>query len=130
MPLTKEVARQYPLVAVIELTFADLAAGANLAAQLPPGAIVVGGEITVNTVFDSTTNTLSIGDAGSATRYASAVNLKSAARTALTLTGYKVTDANKDLLFTYAETGAAATAGAATVVLNYVVAGRAHEVFG
>ena len=46
MAIEKEVNRQYVLSAVIPVTFSDLAAGAHVAADLPVGAVVVGGEIT------------------------------------------------------------------------------------
>ena len=130
MAIEKEVNRQYVLSAVIPVTFSDLAAGAHVAADLPVGAVVVGGEITVTEAFDSTTNTLSVGDSASATRYAATADLKALARTALTLTGYSVVEATKQLLGTYALTGAVSTAGAASIRLLYVVPGRAHEVHG
>lgn len=131
MAITKEVHRQYPLVAVVTVSYADVAAaGAYTAAELPLGAVVTGGSVIVDTVFNSTTNTVSVGDSSSATRYANAVDLKSAARTALTITGYKHVDATKNLLFTTALTGAAPTQGAFRVIIEYVVAGKAHEVHG
>jgi exopolysaccharide biosynthesis protein len=130
MPLTKEVARQYPLVAVINVSYADIAAGANIAAELPLGAVITNGSLVVDTAFNSTTNTISVGDSASATRYSAAVDVKTLARTALTITGFKVTEATKNLLLTYALTGAAAGQGAVRVIIEYVVGGKANEVHG
>jgi hypothetical protein len=73
---------------------------------------------------------VSVGDSSSATRYANAVDTKTPARTALTITGYKHVDATKSILFTTALTGAAPTTGAFRVIMEYVVAGKAHEVHG
>lgn len=119
---------QYPSVVFVEVTNSDWAAAiAEAIHKVPPKAQVVGGDIVVETVFNSTTNTVSVGDSGSATRYASAVDLKAAARTALTLTGYKYTTAT-DILATYAQTGTAPTQGKARIAIHYIVLDRGHEV--
>ena len=80
----------------------------------------------VKTAWNSaTTATLKLGDATDDDRYtASAIDLKTAGRTALTLTGYKhtVAEALKALI---AQTGAAATAGEARITISYYVEGRA-----
>ena len=129
---------QYPLMAEFTFNFNDTikatdgavkALNAALVAEiieLPQGAVVVGGEIVVETADSaSTTYTLSLGDSASATRYASAVSLKAAARTALTLTGFRATE---PIRATVAVTGSAPTAGKATVRVLYTIAGRANEV--
>lgn len=134
---------QYPLVAEIVINFDDtfvatngvtngLAAGlmTNVdlnAIPLPPNAIVVGGEVTVETaVAGPTAATLSVGDASSATRHANAVDLKTAGRTALTLTGY-VNAAGDNLQLRLNTTVAVATAGKVSVRVMYVVRGRTSE---
>ena len=122
--------RQYVLAAVVKVDHEDMVAGVVPFAALPAGARVVGGEIDVITAFDSTTNALSIGDADSATAYASAVDLKTVASTALSVPDKFVTDANKDLIATVAQTGTAPTTGLAYVTIQYVVAGKANEVQG
>lgn len=80
----------------------------------------------VKTPWNSaTTATLKLGDAADDDRYtASAIDLKTAGRTALTLTGYKHTTAQA-LKALIAQTGAAATAGAARITISYYVEGRA-----
>lgn len=126
MALQRKSDRQPRLVAILDIGFADPAAygTAENAVNLPGNAIVVGGALTVLTAWNSaTTATLSLGDAGVATRYANAVDLKTAARTALTVTGYKHT-VSEWLKALIAQTGAAATAGAARLEVEYVVQGR------
>ncbi len=97
------------------------------AINLPANANVIGGELVVETAYASTTvATVSVGDSASATRYGSAINLMSAARTALTLTGFR--GAGENLRLTFNLTVANATAGKATVRVLYTIQGRSNEV--
>ena len=97
------------------------------AINLPANATVIGGELVVETAYTGTTvATVSIGDSASATRYGSTVNLMSAARTALTLTGFR--GAGENLRLTFNLTVANATAGKATVRVLYTIQGRSNEV--
>lgn len=97
------------------------------AINLPANATVIGGELVVETAYTGTTvATVSIGDSASATRYGSTVNLMSAARTALTLTGFR--GAGENLRLTFNLTVADATAGKATVRVLYTIQGRSNEV--
>lgn len=97
------------------------------AINLPANATVIGGELIVETAYASTTvATVSVGDSASATRYGSAINLMSAARTALTLTGFR--GAGENLRLTFNLTVANATAGKATVRVLYTIQGRSNEV--
>lgn len=96
------------------------------AINLPEGAVVVGGELVVETPYaGSTAATLSLGDSASATRHANAVDLKTGARTAVTLTGYR---ASENLRATLAYTVANATAGKATVRLLFTLPNRVNEI--
>lgn len=96
------------------------------AVNLPEGAVIVGGEVIVETAgVGPTAYTLSLGDSSSATRYANAVDLKTAARTALTLTGFRTSE-NVRATLTY--TVANATAGKTTVRVLFTIPSRAHEV--
>lgn len=127
MAIKKNSARQELVVAHLTLGFADPTTYgvAENAFDIPANAVITGGDIVVGTAWNSaTTATLSLGDSGSATRYASAVDLKTAARTALTVTGlkYTVADFLKALV---AQTGTAATAGSARICIHYYVEGRA-----
>jgi hypothetical protein len=100
----------------------------DISRKLPAGATVVGGDIIVATAWaTSTAATLNVGDSASGTRYASSVDLKSAARTALTLTGYRGT-APLAIRVALAPTVAAATAGVARVRVEYILPERAHVV--
>lgn len=95
--------------------------------ELPAGAVVIGGDVQVLTAFNSaTSDTLSIGDSGSATRYASAVNIKTAARTALTVPARQVSTTEK-VQATWTGAGTAPTAGLVLVTLQYIIPGRAVE---
>lgn len=97
------------------------------AINLPANANVIGGELVVETAYAGTTvATVSVGDSASATRYGSAINLMSAARTALTLTGFR--GAGENLRLTFNLTVANATAGKATVRVLYTIQGRSNEV--
>lgn len=95
---------------------------------LPPGAQVVGGDISVLTqVVGPTAATLSVGDSASATRYASAVSTLTASgtRTALTITGFIT--AGNPIRLTLNNTVAAATAGKVKVAIQFTVTGRSNE---
>lgn len=127
MPLSINAERQPSRWAVQTINFNDLASGAASAVvNLPVNAMVVGGAIVVNIAFNAgTSDTLSLGDSASATRYASAVNIHAAGRTALTLTGYKALATTRQILATWTAVGAAPTAGSVEIHLEYIVAGRA-----
>lgn len=95
--------------------------------NLPLGAVVLGGDIIVETAYTGTTvATLSVGDSGSATKYASAVNIMSGARTALTIPA--ATTGGLNVIGTMALTVANATAGKVRVRIEYTVEGRGNEV--
>lgn len=115
-------------VSGVELNLAASAVVADLIA-LPNGAVVIGGEIMVDSVFDASgTATIGVGDSISAARYAAAVNLKSAGRTALTLTGFLNTDGLPIRITTaYNGTGPGA-AGQVRVRVMYIREGRADVV--
>lgn len=124
MPIKKNSGRQDLLVAFVDVSFADLAAGANAAIDVPHGAVVVGGDVVVKTPFNSATSaTAKVGDKGDDDRYAT-VDLKAAGRTALAITGYKH-NVSEDVLVGFAQVGAGATAGAFRLTLHYYVEGRA-----
>ena len=132
MAIKKAQNVQYPVVAKVSFTYAELAEGVQAIAQLPAGARVVGGQIVVDTAWDTGTSAaLDIGDAADDDRYTSTqINLKTATgRTALTLTGYEYAETT-DVIVTAASVGTAATAGEATIEIMYVVDGRGHEVQG
>ena len=131
---------QYPLVAEFTFNFDDTmvdvdgvlkdfkTVGSTVvdAINLPPGAIVTGGEVvTEDAVTGATAYNVSVGDAVSATRYLSATDRLSVGRTALVPTGYVSNGGN--LRITVAPTVADATAGKVTVRVEYIVRHRVNE---
>ena len=127
MALRKPAERQDLIVATVDFTFADIAttAVAVAAMDLPPNAIVAGGDIVVTTVWNTGTSAaLAVGDVTTTNRYASAVDLKALGRTALTLTGFTVTSTQKLLSLLPTYVGGAATAGVARLTLHYYIKAR------
>ena len=118
--------RQDVLVAVQAFDYSELVdATAVPAVNVPPGAIVVGGQLVITTVFNSaTSDTIAVGDGTNA--YLAATDVTALGATAL---GgglpYSVSD-TVDL--TWDGTGAVPTTGAGYLVLEYVIDGRACEV--
>ena len=129
MAITKNGARQYGLWAEVDFTFADiLHATAAPAIDLPGNAVVVGGEVVITTAFNPGTSlTIAVGDGVLGTRYVSAANAATVGRTALVPTGYRY-PAPDSIDLTGTLTGAAATAGAGTLRVQYVIKDRAQEV--
>ncbi|GKT19797.1 hypothetical protein AVHY2522_23800 [Acidovorax sp. SUPP2522] len=127
MAIKKNASRQELIVAHLNIGYADPTTYGNAenAFDLPGNAIVLGGDVVVKTPWNSaTTATLKLGDAVDDDRYtASPIDLKTAGRTALTLSGYTHTVAEA-LKATIAQTGAGATAGAARITISYYVEGR------
>lgn len=127
MSIKKIAGRQDLIVATMLIAFGDPTAygTAEAAIDLPGGAVIVGGDVTIVTPWNSaTTATLKLGDALDDDRYtAAAIDLKTAGRTELTTTGYK-TPLAQSINALLAQTGAAATAGQARVTVQYFVEGR------
>jgi hypothetical protein len=136
--LNKSSDRQYPMVAVLEIgrtALANSSPGINsnasvssrAAFDVPAGAIITGGRLTVDTAWDTTgTATISLGDGGSGTRFLSTVSLKTATTTPFSGLGYKYSAADTiDVVTALADSGG--TAGAARLILEYVIAGRGNE---
>lgn len=131
MSITHNPARQTELVIEEELSLAELASECIIA-KLPAGATLTGIVAFLDTNFNGgTTATLSIGDSGSAVRYASAVNVQTGAGAGLTLVatqfGRKYTSADY-VRATFAQTGTPATTGSVRIAVKYIREGRATEV--
>jgi hypothetical protein len=128
MTIAYKSGRQEVISAEIEIGYADLLGLSGTqqdAIQVPAGARLVSGDVTVLEAFNSaTSDVLRIGDAGSATRYAgSDINLAATGRTALTLTGYEHT-VEEFIKARWTGTGTAPTAGKFRLSFQYVVKGR------
>jgi len=124
MPIKKNAGRQDLLVAYVDIALGDLTAGtAQVAIDLPHGAVLVGGDAVVKTSFNAaTTATLKVGDKGDDDRYGS-LDVKTVGSTALTMTGYKH-NVGEPLLVSFAQTGTAATTGQMRLAVQYYVEGR------
>lgn len=129
MAIKKLAGRQELVVAYVDINFNDPTAfgTAEGAIDLPVNAVIAGGDVVVLTPFNSTTNTLTLGDATTANRYANAIDIKAAAgtRTALTGVGTEITSTIASLRANVAQTGGAPTAGRVRVSVQYYVKGRA-----
>lgn len=95
---------------------------------LPIGAIVIGGEVVVNTASNESgaAHTIALGDATNPTRFLAATSIKAAGRTPIVPTGFVGTGEN--LRITLAASNGDATAGDVSIRLDYVIDGRVHEV--
>jgi hypothetical protein len=127
--LTAGASRQFVRCATIAFDYTHIAdtGTAVIAVALPQGAQIVGGQLVVDTAWNTgTTAALDVGDSSIATRYASAVDLKTAAVTALTITGY-ADSGGLDIQIKPALVGTAATAGAGRLVVEFIMAGRVDE---
>lgn len=97
---------------------------------IPRGAVITGGEVIVEQAYvGPTAATLSVGIAGSLTALANAVDLKTASRTALTMSNVTQLLCNDgaNIRLTMAYTVANATAGKARVRVLFTIDGRVHE---
>lgn len=130
MAITKNVGRQEVIAARVTFGYADLADDTGVAEgaiQVPEGAIVIGGYVTVSEVFNSTTSdVMDVGDGVDPDRYsATPISLTALGTTALDLTGYVYTAQDDiDVAWTAGATGTATT-GAVEIVVEYIVATRA-----
>lgn len=101
--------------------------------NLPRGAVVMGGEMIVETAYAGigTGATISIGIAGAATALLGATDLDAAAagsRTPLLLTAPLVSNAGQNVRVTTAGLTATATAGKVRIRVLYTIDGRADDV--
>jgi len=118
---------QFAQADMLRFAFSDLVAGEGVVAKtIPAGYVIVGGFVVVSQAFNAGTSaTLDIGDVADPDRYTgTAVDLAATGSTAIDVTGFQ-TEEPTDLLFTYAEAGAAATEGEGFVTLMFVREGKA-----
>ena len=130
MPITKNVNRQAPKVAIVDINLADVTSGVDVAAvSLPPNSIVIGGSLTTTEAWNSTTSDVfDVGDAGSQNRYLNDGNIRAlAAHVALVPTGYLHTGG--DLTVRWVSGGGSPTTGKLRLVVQYVQVGRGDSTF-
>ena len=130
MAITKKSGRQEVISAQIDLTFDTLSSDAAVAEaviEVPAGAVVIGGFISVNTAFDSTTSdVLDICDSIDDDRYsATPIDLQTLGVTALDIAGYEYQTVNNIAVEWTAGSTGTATAGSATLYVQYVERNRA-----
>lgn len=132
MAITKDVNRQCVMSALVTINVADILGQSGVALpaiSMPPNCIVTGGAIVTRTLFNSaTSDTLSVGDATSATRYLSGSNIHVTGTAALVPTGYltpgSVSGAAGDIFVTWTGVGTAPTTGQVQLRVDYIQAGR------
>lgn len=111
-----------------------LTAGTNLvfdAIPMPVGAVIIGGTVQVETVFNGTgTNTVSVGVAGATTAFTTTTDLETAGITAFAITTTLPLrcNAGENIRLTFANGGADATAGKVRVRVHYTIDGKGDEV--
>jgi hypothetical protein len=125
-------ARQYPLVAVVDIVQADLPTGVEVdVLELPQNSVVTRIDFTVDVAFDSTTSdTIDIGDTTLTTRYSTDIDAAASAGAieAGVPTGFQTTDAEPNITLINTAVGATeGTAGVARLIVEYYVAGRQNE---
>lgn len=99
------------------------------AIPMPIGAVIVGGELIVETaVTGSTAYTVSAGIAGTATAFLNAVSALAAARTGLTITSPLLCNSGTNIRLTVAYTVANATAGKCRLRVEYTIDGKADDI--
>lgn len=127
--------RQYPVVAYVEFTYADIPGSTAVAAiALPTKSIVTEIELYVQTSFaGGSTHDLDIGDATDDDEYTPTISELdgSAGRpaNAPVTTGFQTTLAEPDIELLPTHTGGNPTSGAARLIVEYVTEGRFHENF-
>lgn len=130
MAITFDSSRQYPLVAKVTFTYADLTSATDIeVVKLPSGARVVGGQVGITTAFNSaTSDTLDAGDGTTQDRYASNIDAQALGVTALTLGQTAHATGEGSVYLNNTQVGTAATAGAGFIEVWYVIDGRGNEV--
>ena len=89
---------------------------------LPLGSTIVGGRLSITTVFSAGTSTaIIVGDATDPNRYVAAGDAETAADIELlgNLLGYAIVAADRAITVTYTDTGTAGTVGAGEVLAVY-----------
>lgn len=95
--------------------------------NLPRDAVIIAGELVVETAFDTASYAVVVGDSAVADRYLATADRKAAARTALVPTGYRNSGGlNLRVGITNADV---CTTGKATLRVTFVIDGRADEVY-
>ena len=95
------------------------------AINLPAGAVLLAGSLTVETAFDTASYAVVVGDSAVANRYLATADRKAVGVTNLVPTGYRGDGENIRIGITNADV---CTTGKATLRVQYITTGRANEV--
>ena len=128
-------ARQYPLVAVVDIDFNDIivTAVAVDVLELPQNSVVTAVSLVIDVSFDNgTTADLDIGDATDPNRYTQTIaELDGVAGVPPTNEPrpdfFQTTDAEPNIVVTPTLTGSTLDEGSARLIVEYYVAGRRNE---
>ena len=93
--------------------------------NLPAGAVVLSGFLTVETAFDTASYSVAVGDSAVANRYLAAADRKAVGVTNLVPTGYRGDGENLRVTIVNADV---CTTGKATLRVQYITTGRSNEV--
>jgi hypothetical protein len=102
------------------------AAGAFDVIKLPPGAIVVGGSLTVTTAFDTAGYDIIVGDSADTNRYFETADLKALSTSALLVPGFR-NPTGLDIRLTFGSDDACTT-GVASLRVHYIIDNRTTAV--
>lgn len=127
MAVTKNVARQEAINAWVDIAFGDLVSGTDHAAiEVPVNAVVVNGDFTVKTVWNSSvSDLLRVGDSASVSRYKSDTTIAALGLTALVPTGFIYT-AKDNITVRWTGSGTAPTTGALRLRVSYITLGKSE----
>ena len=131
MSISKKDGRQFPLMACVDIGWADFVSGTlEAAVELPAGAIVIGGNLLVTEVFDSvTSDNMTVGDALDEDRYLGATSMQALGLTPLVPTGFIPTGIT-NVTLTLTSVGGGIAAGAGKLMVEYIVPGRGQTTQG
>lgn len=126
-------ARQYPLVAVVDINYTDIAVTAVEVPvlQLPQNSVVTKIDLIIDVAFDTgTTADLDIGDDVDPNRYSQTICEIDAAGVPANPPAAdfsQTTDAEPNITVTPTLTGTALAVGTARLIVEYYIAGRHNE---
>ena len=125
--LKRVSARQGLIAAYLDFDFTMFTSAADIPAiQVPQNAVIIGGDVVVDTVWNSvTSDVISLGDPTTFNRYLSALTLQALGRTVIVPTGFIYT-APTMLSLRWVGVGTAPTTGKGRVRVDYIKRGRSQ----
>lgn len=130
MSITKDIGRQYPLVARVDFTYESFGTSgvAEEAIDLPAGSHVTGGALVIEVAFDSaTSDAIDVGDGDTANEYLSAQDVKTAVGSFPLVPTEKEYTAPGTIGIEWTGVGTAPSAGSGYLLVEYVMEDRSNE---